>query len=242
MRGTVLSIEEGGLVSFKPIDYPELDKPLQLDISFVSKYFEPGDLVRITEGKYKGETGQVIDVDGKKVSLKLDQSQQEIKYLTNHLKLKSDTDQLIGHNGIQVSGGAGHGFQAGELVQYNGNKNAGLVLQVQEDYLKIINEQGKTLNVKVCDLGKKIPKPFRNGTLSAHDHDNYTLSMDAMVKVCSGPKKGIIGSIRHAYKNYLFMYNKEFVQSNGIFVENSRNVSICGSEFMKGGQGQTSAS
>jgi transcription elongation factor len=72
MRGTVLSIEEGGLVYFKPIDYPEIEKPLQIDLSFVVKYFEPGDLVRITEGKHKGETGQVIDVEGKKVSLKLD--------------------------------------------------------------------------------------------------------------------------------------------------------------------------
>lgn len=36
-----------------------------------------------------------------------------------------------------------HGFTAGDLVNYNGNKNAGLVLQVNEDYLKVINEQGK---------------------------------------------------------------------------------------------------
>ena len=106
---------------------------------------------------------------------------------------------------------------------------------MQEDYLKMISEQGKIVNIKVCDLGKKIPKPLRNGTLSAHDHDNFTLSLDSVVKVSSGPKRGTIGSIRHAFKTYLFLYNKEFVQSNGIFVENSRNVSICGAEFMKGG-------
>lgn len=41
----------------------------------VAKYFEPGDLVRVTEAKYKGETGQVIDVEGSKVSMILDQSQ-----------------------------------------------------------------------------------------------------------------------------------------------------------------------
>ena len=140
-----------------------------------------------------------------------------------------------------MTGGSGHGFEAGDLVQYNGNKNAGLVLQVQEDYLKMINEQGKIVNNKICDLGKKIPKPFRNGTLSAHDHGNCTLAFDNVVKVFSGPKRGIIGSIRHSYKTYLFLYNKEFVQSNGIFVENSRNVTICGAEFLKEGQGQTSA-
>ena len=58
----------------------------------VSKYSEPGDMVRIIEAKYKGETGQVIDVDDHKVSVVLDVSQQEIKIFTNYLKLKSDTD------------------------------------------------------------------------------------------------------------------------------------------------------
>ena len=55
MRGTVIEIE-GGFVTFKSIDFPDFD-PLQVDITFVSKYFEPGDMVRVTEGKYRGETG-----------------------------------------------------------------------------------------------------------------------------------------------------------------------------------------
>ena len=67
MRGTVIEIE-GGMVTFKPIDVPELGL-LQYDIAHVSKYFEPGDMVRITEGKYRGETGQVMDVDCNRVSM-----------------------------------------------------------------------------------------------------------------------------------------------------------------------------
>jgi len=41
----------------------------------VTKYFEPGDLVRITEGKYKGETGQVIEIEGNKANIVLDSTQ-----------------------------------------------------------------------------------------------------------------------------------------------------------------------
>ena len=40
-----------------------------------------------------------------------------------------------------------HGYKAGDLVLYNGNKNAGLVLQVHEDYLKMINEQSKIVKI-----------------------------------------------------------------------------------------------
>jgi len=84
----------------------------------------------------------------------LDQSQQEIKIHANFLKLKSDTDTHQGSSLFGVSS-ARHGFSAMDLVNYNGNKNAGLVLQVNEDYLKVINEQGKIENVKIADLGKK---------------------------------------------------------------------------------------
>lgn len=56
-----------------------------------------------------------------------------------------------------------------DLVNYNGNKNAGLVLQVNEDYLKLINEQGKIENIKIADLGKKLPAPTRGSTLGGRD-------------------------------------------------------------------------
>ena len=70
LRGTVIDVE-GGMVTFKPIDMPKLGL-LQLDVTHVSKYFEPGDMIRITEGKYRGETGQVMDVDRIKISVILD--------------------------------------------------------------------------------------------------------------------------------------------------------------------------
>lgn len=109
------------------------------------------------------------------------------------------------------SGKQGHGYKAGDLVLYNGNKNAGLVLQVHEDYLKLINEQSKIVNVKIVDLGKKVPLPPRNGTLNGRDKNNNTLAMDQVVKITEGPQRGLNGTIRHGYKHYLFLWNKEFV-------------------------------
>jgi len=151
--------------------------------------------------------------------------------LANYLKLKSDTDQLGGNN-LGGVGNSRHGFKAGDLVLYNGNKNAGLVLQVHEDYLKMINEQSKIVNVKIVDLGKKVPLPPRNGTLNGRDKNNNTLAMDQVVKVIEGKHRGLNGTIRHGYKHYIFLWNKEFVQSNGIFVQNSRNTEILGAEFL----------
>lgn len=111
------------------------------------------------------------------MSMILDQSQQEIKIHANFLKLKSDTDTHQGSSLFGVSS-ARHGFSAMDLVNYNGNKNAGLVLQVNEDYLKVINEQGKIENVKIADLGKKLPAPMRGGTLGGRDSQGNALALD----------------------------------------------------------------
>ena len=128
---------------------------------------------------------------------------------------------------------ARHGFKAYDLVLYNGGKNAGLVLKVHEDQLTMINEQSQIVNIKIVELGKKVPLPPRNGTLNGRDKSNNTLAVDQVVKVVEGPHRGLIGTIKHGYKHYLFLWNKEFPQSNGIFVQNSRNTEILGAEFMK---------
>ncbi len=133
-------------------------------------------------------------------------------------------------------------YAANDLINYNNSKNSGLVLQVHEDYLKAINEQGKLANVKVADIGKKIPAPRPGMPLQARDSKGNTLAIDQMVKVTSGPLKGISGPIRHYDRNYLFLWNKEYVQTNGIFVESCRNVIILGSEFMVGSKGESIAS
>lgn len=78
--------------------------------------------------------------------------------------------------------------------------------------------------------------------ISARDTKGNNLAIDQVVKVQSGPHKGTIGPIRHYDRNYLFLWNKEFVQSNGIFVESCRNVAILGAEFMKGDTGKAIAS
>ena len=133
-------------------------------------------------------------------------------------------------------------YTAGDLINYNGGKNSGLVLQVHEDYLKVINEQSKLVNVKILDVGKRIAAQRPGAPISARDAQGNSLAIDQMVKVHTGQMKGMSGPIRHFDRNYLFLWNKDCVQSNGIFVESCRNVIILGAEFMKGTQGQAIAS
>lgn len=69
LNGTVITIENG-FVIFKP-NIPGYTENLKLDATFVVKYFEAGDQVRVVDGKYKGETGIVVSTDGSYANISL---------------------------------------------------------------------------------------------------------------------------------------------------------------------------
>jgi len=45
--------------------------------------------------------------------------------------------------------------------------------------------------------------------------------------------KGKKGVIKNLFKNYAFLYNHDFIRTNGIFVEKTENLEIMGAELLK---------
>lgn len=70
LSGIVVTIEDGQVI-FKP-NTENIDVNLTLDKSFVVKFFEPGDDVRVIDGQYKGETGLVARIEGRNAYISLD--------------------------------------------------------------------------------------------------------------------------------------------------------------------------
>lgn len=61
IAGKVVSMElDTGFINFLPIGIEGFTSELRLEVKNVVKYFEPGDYVRVIDGKYRGETGLVI--------------------------------------------------------------------------------------------------------------------------------------------------------------------------------------
>lgn len=69
LTGTVITIENGNVL-FKP-NIEGLNDNLKIEASFVVKYFEPGDQVRVIDGKYKGETGIIVNTEGSYANIAL---------------------------------------------------------------------------------------------------------------------------------------------------------------------------
>lgn len=51
------------------------------------------------------------------------------------------------------------------------------------------------------------------------DSVGNTISTENVVKCSEGRYKGRKGVVKHIHKNTVFLWDKEFAQSNGIFVE-----------------------
>ena len=174
--------------------------------------------------------------------VKLDKSQREVRANKNYLRLKTDNDKdlqrlvekgtnmkISGHGDIKT----GENFKVGELIIFNGNKTFGYILAVQDDFVKILNDQGVISRVRLTEIDKKIPFDRKAYT---RDQMGNGLGIDDVVKcVDQSTFKGRKGIIKNICKSCVFLWDpKDFAHSNGIFCENTRNIQILGTEFLKG--------
>ena len=64
INGKVIQVDiEGGFIYFFPTNFEGFTEELKLESTSVVKYFEPGDEVRVIDGRNKGETGIVVSAE-----------------------------------------------------------------------------------------------------------------------------------------------------------------------------------
>lgn len=123
-------------------------------------------------------------------------------------------------------------YKVGEMILYNGNKTYGYIIQVMDDFVKIVSDQGMITRIRLSDIDKICPMDRK---AYARDSIGNILSIDDVVR-CQGSSqyKGKKGVIQNICKNCVFLWDaKDFIQSRGIFVETTRNVLILGTEFLE---------
>ena len=88
-KGPIVNFDDNGkTVMFKPNNLDGWDDVLGIDRSSVVKYVDPGDSVKIVEGKYQGYTGLVMSIGENETMpiVRIDSTKQEHQISTNHLK------------------------------------------------------------------------------------------------------------------------------------------------------------
>ncbi|CDW52049.1 Transcription elongation factor SPT5 [Trichuris trichiura] len=240
LRGKVLSVD-GNKIALLPY-HPDLKRgwtlkePLRFDADDLRKYFKPGDHVRITGGRYEGDTGLIVRVESNLVVLMSDLNMQEVSPTRRHLLPPFVVEYIffILHvlpkdvqlcrdvaTGVDSSGSCSYE----DLVQLD-QQMVGVIIQIEKDYLNVLNMHGKVVRVKQQSLyGKKDTK-----FAVALDSDGNNICAGDAVNVIDGPHAGMKGDIKHVYRSYIFVHSKTFPRNGGLFVCRSRHLLLAGAK------------
>jgi len=122
-----------------------------------------------------------------------------------------------------------HDYNVYDLIITN-KRTAGVVLSIEKESVKIINQNGTMQNVDVNDISNKI---IQKKNVSTLDFDGNYVSIGDPIRVVDGPNKDLKAMVRNIHQNSIFLYNREFKETLGIFVENNRNIMMRGEESGK---------
>ncbi|XP_078436037.1 uncharacterized protein LOC144706850 [Wolffia australiana] len=115
-------------------------------------------------------------------------------------------------------------FQAYDLVSF-GEKDFGIIISMDSDILHVL--KGDTEGSTLISIQRKDVKKSLNGKIfTASDCNMKTISIDDNVKVVEGLQMGREGTVRHIFRDALFLYDKENPENNGYFSTRSDHCEV----------------
>jgi len=219
LKGTVISMN-GTLVTIQPIS-DQIKHNLTFPVSDLDKYFQMGDNVRVIRGQNQGESGIVTTVEKGIIYIFSEAKGQEIEARANDIQ--SGTE-------IRAESTTKHNYRANDLVIFNNNKSAGIILNVSGDSVNVLDSYGDTKLIRIQDINSK----RESNHIQAVDAMRNSIAAGDPVRIIDGENKGKRGTIVHIYKDYVFLHNGDVPLNNGFFVERRRNLLILGAEMLRG--------
>lgn len=219
LKGTVISID-GTIVTIEPMS-DQVKNNLKFPASDLEKYFQVGDYVRVARGQHQGESGIVMAVEKGIVYICSDTKEQQIEARASDLQSGAQ---------MNVESTTKHNYRVNDLVIFNNNKSAGIILSVGGDTVNVLDSYGDSKSIRIQDINSK--KDSR--TMKAFDAMRNSISAGDQVRIVDGENKGKRGTIVHIYKEYVFLYSEEQPMNSGFFVERRKNLLILGAEMLRG--------
>ena len=197
--GQIISFDDNGNhVVFKPTNLDGFDDTLGISKTVVVKYFEQGDMVKIIDGRYIGETAIVVKVGEDKTMplIRLDDTNREIHLSTNQLKMMNDKEK----DDIKIvkkrAGQKGDSkdsdimYKVGDLVMFDYEKKMvqGYVIEAQNHQVRVVMESGGVTTVPSIKINKKVVVDVRKAI--CRDSMGNPVQVDNVVKVNHGQYAG----------------------------------------------------
>lgn len=216
LHGIVKSVDND-IVSIVAADAEELDTGvLTFSANQLRKRFLEGDHVKVMNGKHKDETGLVLKIVGAIITILSDLTLKEIVVFSKDLRTATETTSTLATVGP---------YDIHDLVQIGFN-NVGVIIQIDRDMCKVLDNFGKIQTISAKKLG---PKHNRKA-LSTDAHGN-TISPGDTVQTTDLQKRK--AQILHVYRGNAFLYSREYTENEGVFYEKTNNILLVNGKNVK---------
>lgn len=222
--GEVVEVTEDHIKVLPHLDVTK--EPITFLPNEIMKLFEPGENVEILGGKYKGITGTISKVEGNVALIISQDLKSEMKVLINNIKSSTSINAKIkDSSSLAIKDKFNRNFyQKRDLIILNDNKTVGVVVSVGNESVTIIDTESSVRTVSTVQLLNKLNP--QGHTKNAHNQDIYP---KCIVRVNDGLMKGKSAVVLHVYNDTLFLYDQNYNQNSGIFVERVNNCYLIGS-------------
>jgi transcription elongation factor SPT5 len=173
----------------------ELEREMELGYDEVRKYFQVGEHVKVMAGQHKGKTGTLITVkDNIEGSVFCDNTKRE---------LRVNLGDLIATSEVATGSTSLAGWTLYDMVQMR--NYMGVIVKIEMNGFKLMDINRNIFVVRLQDMG--IKKNIKDAV--TEDVNGMELVKDDGVKVVAGDSKGISGTIKHIFRNNVFIHSKD---------------------------------
>ncbi|KAI9100527.1 hypothetical protein DFS34DRAFT_489097 [Phlyctochytrium arcticum] len=192
----------------------------------LDKKFNPGDHVKVNHGVHKDQTGLIISINGKFVTLISDSTLKPIEVFAKDLGTVKD---------MATGGDRTSPFDAGDLVFFFSG-DAGIVISADQDVVSVLTQFNQVTKVQ--------PQQIRNkrGNQSnaiTNDTNGQAVSSGATVDIVDPEHPGSRrrGQVVHIFRSFVFVKSRETSDNAGYIAAKAHNVVVVGGQSNSNGGG-----
>ncbi|KAI8368614.1 hypothetical protein EDC96DRAFT_607250 [Choanephora cucurbitarum] len=203
--GTVESVNDTQVTV--SLEVEGLRKRVTLPARQLRKRFKEGDHVKVINGRFKDESGMVLNIQDNIVTLLSDASLKEVRVFAKDLREAAEV--MFGKTVIG-------NYELHDLVQLD-FYTVGVIVKVNRDSFQVLTQNGEMRTVQPHQITNKRDS---NKAVATDANGNSIRSGDTVMEV--GDKRTC--SILHLYRHLAFLHSREHSENFGVWVTNTRSI------------------
>lgn len=184
-------------------------------ILHIRKKFENGEHIKVLHGKFKNETGLIVRVDDYGgLIVFTDVGKEEIEVTSSIVMITTEVS-----TGRERLGE----YELYDLVEI-GQGNVGCIVRVDMRSFQLLDTRGTVHTVSLQQMGQI----KRSKYAVTFDSNNNQMTRDDVVRIKSGDHKGRQCTVKHVYRNWVFLYSFLYNKHSGLMVARAKHVAAVG--------------